>query len=241
MPEGHFLTTQWSVVLAAGDSNSPEFPSALESLCRDYWFPLFAFIRKSGRSAADAKDLTQSFFERLIEERIHAGADPDRGRFRAYLLGALRRHLADEARWTTRKKRGGGKIHLDIDEAMAEARYARDLVAESSPEQTFDREWAILTIEAVVDRLKNEYRSSGQLDRFNALCAHLMRDGETSTYEEIGRQLGLKAEGVRTAAKKIRARFQSLFREHLLTLVASPALAEEELLHLIQAAGATDI
>lgn len=235
--DGKFNTTQWSVVLAAGDSKSPEFPSALETLCATYWYPLYAYIRKTGRSPADAKDLTQGFFARLVEARIHTAADPGRGKFRAFLLGALKRFLIDEARWEGRKKRGGDSTHVAFDESLAEDRYRRDLIEEFSPEQTFDREWAILTIEGVMERLREEYRSSGQMDRFETLCSSFMREENAATYEEMGRRLGLTREGTRSAAKRLRARFRSLFRERLALLIDTGEDLDAEVRHLIAAAG----
>ncbi len=232
-----FNTTQWSVVLRAGDGDSPEQMSSLEALCQEYWSPVYSFIRRGGRSSEDAKDLTQGFFAHLIKNQISARADPNRGRFRTFLLASLKQFLSRTNLMETRQKRGGDKEHVSIDFELAEERYTRELIEPSTPDEGFDRDWATLELDSATDKLREEYRRAGQLERFEALCANFMKADNALPYEEIGARLGIAREGVRSAARQLRARFRRLFREQLARLVDDPAEVDDEIRHLIAALG----
>lgn len=192
---------------------------------------------EDGGSPHEAQDLTQAFFAHLIEKRVHAGADRNRGRFRTFLLATLKRFLYSEEERSNRLKRGGGKVHLPIDVLQAEQRYTGELVETFSPEEMFDRDWANLMLEEVMGELEDEYRRAGQGDRFDALCANFMMAEDSATYAEIGENLGIGLEAVRTAARQLRARFRTRFLARLAQQVENPADADDEVRHLILSLG----
>lgn len=232
-----FDTTQWSVILQAANSASPQFASALEALCRAYWLPLYSFMRKTGRSSADACDLTQGFFAYLLEKRIHSKADRERGKFRTFLLAALKRYLSSTQERESRLKRGGGAAHVSLDVDAVEEYYGRELVEEFSPEQMFDRQWANLVFDQVLEECEREYAAAGQSDRFVALRTCLMTPEEAAPYAELAPRLGLSEDGVKSAAHRLRKRFRELFRARLACLVDDPSEVDAEIRHVIAALG----
>src|SRR5438270_3244270 len=171
-----FATTHWSVVLAAGNRNSPQCDAALEDLCRTYWYPLYAFVRRKGHSPHDAQDLTQAFFARLLEKNYVAQADRERGRFRTYLLAALTHFLADEWDKARRQKRGGGREIISFDAASAEERYRLEPIDQLDPAKLYERRWVTTLFEKVLARLEQEFRDSGKGKLFDGLKSSLLAE-----------------------------------------------------------------
>lgn len=232
-----FTTTHWSVVLAAGQADSPDAQPALEQLCRTYWYPLYAYLRRDGRSPEDAQDAVQSFLAHLLQNHRLARAHPDRGRFRSFLLVSLRHFLADEHRRQAAQKRGGGLEFIPLEGAAAEARYGVEPVEWRDPEKLYERRWALAVLEQVLERLKMEATAAGAMDRFARLQPYLLADGSGSSYAEVGRELGMTEGAVKMAVLRLRQRGRELFRAEIAHTVASEADIEEEVRHLFTVLG----
>jgi RNA polymerase sigma factor (sigma-70 family) len=226
-----FATTHWSVVLHAGRSDTNRARDALENLCQVYWFPIYAYVRRRGRSPHDAQDLTQEFFARLLEQNWVAQADPERGRFRSFLLGALNHFLAKEWRKEHAQKRGGGiQIeHLDA----AEMRYGNEPVADTTPEQQFDRKWAVTLLDAVLQRLSVEFEHEDKAKVFELLKPCLVGAREAQPYATLSGALGMSEGALKVAVHRLRRRYRQLLREEVAQTVASPDEVEAEMRHLI--------
>jgi len=189
-PGARFLTTHWSVVLAAGRSDSTRAQNALARLCQTYWYPLYAHVRRRGHSPHDSQDLTQEFFARLLERHSLASADPTRGRFRSFLLSALDHFLAHEWQKVCAQKRGGGRQILSLDLALAEQRYDLEPADTATPDKLFDKHWAVAMLEEVLSQLEAEYQQSrqGRVVRRAETNAH--RHTRVSTLCRAGRWPG---------------------------------------------------
>ncbi len=231
-PDGLFVTTRWSVVLAAKDRDSPTSGAALEALCRQYWYPLYAFVRGSGYSAHDAQDLTQEFFARLLERDYLRTVEPEKGRFRTFLRMALRRFLANEWHRARTQKRGGGHHVISFDSTLAESRLAADPPG-ISPDQAYDRRWALALLWQVTERLEGEYAQAGRPQECQVLRPRLFAERGTIPYEEIGRQLGVSAGAARVATHRFRRRFRELFRQAVAATVADPDQVDAEVRHVL--------
>lgn len=229
-----FVTTHWSLVDAArGDEASQtRARAALEELCRAYWYPLYAFVRSRGHSAADAQDLTQAFFARILETGGLAGADRERGRFRSYLLGAMKHFLANEWHRTQAQKRGGGVRIVEWDALDPEARYAEAAPQAESPEHLFDREWALQTVAGALQALREEMSRSGRSEQFETLKGCLTGLDE-SPREEIAARLNMSEGAVKVAVHRLRQRFRRLLRAAVAETVDNEADLEDELRYLI--------
>ena len=227
-----FRTTHWSVVLAAGGQPTVSSQEALAQLCRTYWYPLYAFIRRKGHGPHDAQDLTQSFFARLLEKNYLAQADRERGRFRTFLLAALTHFLADEWDKARRLKRGGGRELISFDAASAEERYRLEPVDPLDATKLFERRWVTTLFDKVLARLELELRDSGKGELFDGLKSSLLADPDSSTYAELGARLGLKEDAVKQAVHRMRRRYRELFREEIAQTVAGPGEVENELKHI---------
>src|SRR5512137_96469 len=186
-----FLTTHWSVVLAAKDKSSPDSAVALEALCGAYWYPLYAFVRRQGHSPSDAQDLTQEFFARLLAKEYLQAADREKGRFRTFLRVALKRFLANEWDRARRLKRGGGHTPLSLDTEMGEERYQAEGNDGLSPDRLYDRRWAMTLLEQTLGRLRAEHTAAGKTAEFEQLKGVLMADRGTIDYSALGVALGL--------------------------------------------------
>ena len=231
--EAWFATTHWSVVLSARDPASPQSEEALEALCRAYWCPLYAYLRRQGRSPHDAQDLTQEFFARLLhKDYLHAVAR-EKGRFRTFLLVALKRFLADESDRAHAQKRGGGVACLSLDAEAAEHRYGAEPVDTLTPERLYERHWALALLDRTMARLRQEFVASGKADEFAILKTFLTAEKGAVSYAEVAPQLGLSAGALRVAAHRLRRRYRDLFREEIAHTVADPAEIEEEIRHLM--------
>lgn len=227
-----FIRTQWSQVLRAADPAAPGSASALQELCQDYWFPLYAFVRRSGHSPQDAEDLTQAFFARLLDKNYLASADREKGRFRTFLLVALKRFLANEWERQHALKRGGFATVIAIDQDHAETRYGGDLAHHEQPDVLMEKQWAYSLIAQVMNRLQAEYVDGGRSELFGLLRAGLTRDDSAMGYAEISARLGTSTAAVKMSAMRMRARYQALLREEISRTVASPDEIEDEIRHL---------
>ena len=228
-----FATTRWSMVLAAGHSSVLGAQEALEKLCRAYWYPLYVYVRRQGQSPHDAQDLTQEFFARLLEKKHLRLADPDRGKFRAFLLKSLKHFLVNEWEKARTQKRGGGQcfIHLDLD--IAESRYAAEPVRALGLDQVYEKRWAVTLIEAVLARLRQSYAAADRLPVFEALKPFIWGEQTKLTYAEVAPQLELTEGAVKVAVHRLRGRYRELLRAEIAETVATPGEVDEELQHLI--------
>jgi RNA polymerase sigma factor (sigma-70 family) len=227
-----FVTTRWSVVLTAGGSDTTGARNALERLCQAYWYPLYAYVRRRGYSPEDAKDLTQEFFARLLERQSLAKADPNRGRFRSFLLGAMVHFLADEWAKARAQKRGGGKPVLSLDWVAAEQRYDLEPADHATPDKAFDRQWATALLGDVLNRLEEEYRHDGKGELFEALKQTLTGTRESQPYADLAERLDMQEGAVKTAVHRLRKRYRDLLHAEIANTVASPAEVREEIQHL---------
>jgi RNA polymerase sigma factor (sigma-70 family) len=227
-----FTTTHWSVVLEA-QGESPAAQEALEKLCRTYWRPIYAFLRRQGFRQAEAEDITQGFFAQLLERRSLNAVRKEKGRLRSYLLGALKYFLADEQRRSMAIKRGKGKRLIPIEEMRADERIEMEPADPMTAEMIYERRWALTVLEQVLGRLKDEYRAAGNAALFDSLKQLLPDEPGSPSQAEIATQLGMTENAVRQAFYRFRQRYQSLLREEIAHTVATPGDIEDELRHLI--------
>lgn len=233
-----FATTHWSVVLSAQAKGSPQSVEALETLCRAYWYPLYAYARRAGHCPADAEDLTQGFFARLLEKDYLRTADREKGRFRTFLLVALKRYLANEWDRQHAQKRGGFAAIVSIDQAAAESRFDAEPSQQPEPEVEFDRQWALTLLERTMSRLQEEYVATGRARLFELLRGCLAKDESALPYSEIAGRLTLTDAAVKMAVHRLRARYREILQSEIAQTVASPAEVEEEIRHLFSVFGA---
>jgi RNA polymerase sigma-70 factor (ECF subfamily) len=230
-----FVTTRWTVVLAAVDQSEPEAERALEELCKTYWFPLYAYIRRRGHSPEDAEDLAQEFFRQLLEHHWIEDADREKGRLRAFLITVLKRFMANEWRKASAQKRGGGRTPLSIDSGVAEGRYASAVKSPSvEAEKVFDHQWAITLLELTLRRLKNEYADSGKSDVFAALKDGLFLDGQSIDYPAMADKLGNTEGALRVTVHRMRKRFRELYREEVAQTLPQGARLDDEMRYLAE-------
>jgi RNA polymerase sigma factor (sigma-70 family) len=227
-----FTTTHWSVVLEA-QSESPAAQEALEKLCRIYWRPIYSFVQRQGIGPEEAKDITQGFFADLLERRSLTGARREKGRFRSFLLGALKHFLADERRRTMAIKRGKGQPLIPLEELSADERVGMEPTDPVTAEQIYERRWASTVLERVLSRSKDEYRAAGNAALFDSLKQLLPDEPGAPSQADIAVQLGMTENAVRQAFYRFRQRYQSLLREEIAHTVATPGDIEDELRHLI--------
>ena len=226
------MTTHWSLVLSAQDKDSPDALQALETLCRAYWFPLYAFVRRQGRSSHDAQDLTQEFFARVLEKGYLKSANQEKGRFRTFLLVALKHFLANVWDRQHAEKRGGFVPVVSIDQELAESRLAAEPAHQLQPDILFDRQWATTLLERTMSRLHDEYVASGRAKLFELLRGCLAMDESALPYAEIATRLNLTEAAVKMAVQRLRARYREILRAEIADTVASPEAIEEEIRHL---------
>jgi DNA-directed RNA polymerase specialized sigma24 family protein len=228
-----FATTHWSVVLAAGDGDSPQSSAALENLCRAYWYPLYAYVRRRGNEAESAKELTQEFFALLLAKGLLSGVDPTKGKFRSWLLGVMNHFLAHEWAKVRAQKRGGGQALFSLDEAQAEERYRFEPVEHVTPETIFDRRWAFTVLERSATRLREEYQSAGKAELYARLKGFVSMEGGQVSYEEAAVNLGMSGSGVKSAIHRLRQRYQELIRDEIAQTVPSAGEVDEEIRYLL--------
>lgn len=224
-----FRTTHWSVVHAAAGEDSAAARGALGTLCETYWYPVYAFIRRSGHDPDAARDLTQGFFARLLEKRDIAGAEPARGRFRAFLLGAVRHYVANERDRDRALRRGGGEALLSIDYQDADRRYAGEPADRDTPERLYFRSWAAALVRRATEGLRADYGARGQGELFDALRPALLSDETDLPRRDLARRLGTTEDAVNVALHRLRRRFGRRLREEAAETLADPAEAGDEL------------
>jgi RNA polymerase sigma-70 factor (ECF subfamily) len=224
-----FATTHWTVVLAAGRRHTPQSDHALEELCRTYWFPLYAYVRRRGHTKEDAEDLVQAFFARFLEKNYLEGLSAERGRFRAFLLASLKHFLANEWDKSQRQKRGGGTAHLSLDWQTADTQFQVAATQEPSPDRAFDREWAVALLAKVIERLHAEYEGEGRGKQFAELKVFLTAGKGALSHAEAARALGLDEGAVRVAVHRLRKRYRQLLRDEIAQTLADPAAVDEEM------------
>jgi RNA polymerase sigma-70 factor (ECF subfamily) len=230
-----FATTRWSLVLAAGQDAAAGSAEALARLCEIYWYPVYAFVRHQGYSSDDAADLTQAFFTRVLERHYFAGADPGRGRFRAFLCAAVRHFLSNERDWARALKRGGAHQIVPFEAVTAEGRYRREPRDEVTPETLFDRRWALLVLERALERLREEHRAAGKIELFERLKGFLTGDHGDQPYAEAAEHLSMTEGALRVAVHRLRRRFRDALTSEIAETVSDPADAAAELDHLMRA------
>jgi RNA polymerase sigma-70 factor (ECF subfamily) len=229
-----FQTTHWSVVLRVSEGHSDEATQALEKLCRTYWFPIYAFVRKRGYPPAQAQDLTQGFFAVLLEKRQVEKAARERGRFRSFLMTAVENFLRNENDRARAQKRGGGRQLISLDEQDAEERYLCEPATETDPAKTFEQRWAATLLNTVLTRVREEFGATGRTDLFEALQAHLWGDSESIPYPQLAERFGLTLANIKTTAHRLRQRYRDLLREEIAHTVALPSQIDDEIRHLMQ-------
>jgi DNA-directed RNA polymerase specialized sigma24 family protein len=230
-----FVTTHWSVVLSAQDLHSSRSRQALESLCRTYWYPLYSYSRRAGHSPADAEDLTQGFFARLLEKDYLKVAARGKGRFRTFLLMALKRYLANEWDRQHAQKRGGFAQVVSIDQEQAESRFAAEPAHNLSPDLLFDRQWAMTLLDRTMTQLKQEYSTSGRAELFEHLRHCIVKDESALAYSEIAGRFSLTEAAVKMAVLRLRSRYREILQHEIAQTVSAPEEIEEEIRHLFSA------
>lgn len=228
-----FETTHWSMVLKAGQGAD----EALVKLCRNYWLPLYAYTRRRGHGAHDAQDLTQGFFFHLLENRGIATVAPERGRFRSFLLVALKHYLDNEWHKNRAQKRGGGQAFVSWDDLRVEEREDFEPQDELSPEKMFDRRWALTLLERAMKQLEKECVAGKKGELFERLKGHLTGDGEGMPYKDLAKELGMSEGALKVALHRLRRRFGELVRDQIERTVSDPGEVDDEIRHLFGALG----
>jgi DNA-directed RNA polymerase specialized sigma24 family protein len=232
-PKGHwFTTTHWSVVLAAGEESSAAGVAAMEQLCRAYWPPLYAYIRRQGYSPHDTQDLTQGFFEFLLQKNYVGMADREKGRFRSFLLTALKYFLNGQYDRANAAKRGGGKLIVSLDDPAGENLVMVERSSDSSPEKEFEKNWAITVLRQALTRLREEFASNGKSAIFDKLKPLLEGETKSGEYGILAAQLGMTPNGVAVMVHRLRQRFGELVRAEISQTLAKPEELEDEVRHL---------
>jgi RNA polymerase sigma-70 factor (ECF subfamily) len=232
-----FATTHWSLVLAAGRGSRPEAAASLATLCETYWYPLYYYVRRCGYRAEEAQDLTQEFFATLLEKGSLKVADPERGRFRSFLLASLNHFLANEWDRACARKRGGGRV-LSLDIAGAESRYALEPADDLTAERLFERRWATTLLDLVLARLREEFVREGQDRVFERLKGFLGGAVADASYGEVAADLGMTEAAVKMAVHRLRRRYRRLLRAEIAQTVALPEQVDDEIRRLFAALGA---
>jgi RNA polymerase sigma factor (sigma-70 family) len=230
-----FATTHWSLVLAAGKGASADAKGAVAALCQTYWYPLYAYVRRQGHQPNDAQDLTQEFFAQLLEKNYLQSADPERGRFRSFLLTAFKRFLTKEYEREKAKKRGGGTKLLPLDFEAGEKRYNLEPAHEAPSERIYEQRWALTLLDRVFARLRDEFEHAGKQKEFACLKAYLTGETGTPAYQEAATELEMTEGAVKVAVHRLRRRYRDLVREEIAQTVARPEDIDEELRHLFAA------
>lgn len=225
-----FVTTRWSVVLAAQDKSSPDSAAALEALCHAYWYPLYAYVRGTGRSPHDAQDLTQEFFARLLAQDWLRVVLPEKGRFRTFLLVAMKRFLTNEWHRDMAQKRGAGRLLLSLDAVEAEHRFAAE--PPLKPDELYERRWAMTLLNESLERLHRDFTHAGKEQEFNTLKEWLTAERGSIPYDQIATALGTSEGAARVAAHRMRKQFRQLFRQTIAETVDAADDVDAEMRYL---------
>jgi len=229
---GAFTTTHWSIVLEA-QRESPAAQEALEKLCRAYWRPIYGFVRRKGARPEDAEDLTQGFFALLLERRDLSSVRREKGRLRSYLLASVNNFLTDEARHAMALKRGKGQRLIPLEEIREVERIDVERNEALTADQIYERRWAFTVLEQVMVRLRDEYRSAGNLQFFEQMKKMLMDEPDRPSQAQVASDFDMTENAVKQAFYRFRQRYQALLREEIAHTVAVPSDIEDELRHLI--------
>jgi RNA polymerase sigma factor (sigma-70 family) len=230
-----FAPTRWSLIAAARDRDAPEAQQALSHLCESYWYPLYAYIRRRGRTADEAADLTQEFFARLLESDFFGAADPAKGRFRAFLLASCKNFLANEHDRAGAQKRGGGRSLVSINVGSAEGRYSREPSHDLTPEKLFERRWAVTLLDHALAQLRKEFTDKGKEAHFDQLRVYLVGERGGPSHGKAADELGMTAGAVKVAVHRMRQRYRELLREEIAQTVEGPEQIDEEIRQLFAA------
>jgi len=231
----NFSTTHWTVVMLAAEQESAEASKALERLCKNYWFPLYAYVRRRGYNPEDAQDLTQEFFCRVLEKRYLRLADPERGKFRTFLITSLSNFLANDWQKGQAAKRGSGQTVFSLDAEAPETRFMAEPSEGLSPDKVYDKRWAVALLERVLQRLRKEYLTAGKEGLFDSLKGRALGEYGSDDYTAIGQQLKMSEGALRIAALRLRERYRELLFSEVSHTVASSKEVDEEIRHLIAA------
>jgi len=229
-----FTTTHWSVVLTCGADDTVSSAAAMEQLCRTYWYPLYAYVRRRGHPVEEAKDLTQEFFARLIEKEWVTAADANKGRFRTFLLIALNHFLAKEWRRQRAAKRGGGRRPICLDDT-AEARHINEPASNATPERLYERRWALSVFSQALSRLRAQYVTLGKQQHYECFKKFLSTQPDDGEYAAVGQELEMSPGAVAAAVHRLRQQYRDAVRAEVSQTVESPGELEEEMRWLLQA------
>ena len=227
-----FATTQWSIVISAGHESSPDSRRALESLCQAYWQPLYAYARCRVSDVHEAQDLTQAFFAELLEKNYVGAATPDRGRFRAFLITAFKHFLSKQWEKAKALKRGGGRAPLSLDFESADSNFRIEPESGLTPDQIYDRQWAIALLDQIVERLRCEFEAAGKEELFEELKSFMVGEHQGQTYAQAAVRLNMTEAAARKAASRMRGRYRELLREEIAQTVSDPDDVENEIRNL---------
>lgn len=236
-PGGRFATTRWSLVLAAGDSKSPRWREALETLCQAYWPAVYAYVRRRGHDAVEAQDLTQGFFTQLLEKHYLKDARRERGKFRSFLLTAVKNYLTNEWDRARAQKRGGENVPLSLDFDIVENQYNLEPADQETPDKIFEKRWALTLLERIMNRLREELQASGNRERAERLLPFLTEDKADLPYKQVGQELGMSESAVKVAIHRMRKRYGALLRAEIGDLVDRPDEVDQEIRYLFAVLG----
>jgi len=225
-----FPTTRWTLVVAAGDPRRKDARSALVSLCENYWYPLYVYLRRRGYPADQAQDLTQEFFMRVLEGHYLDRAEPEKGRFRSFILTSLKFFVADKEDRQCARKRGGGSV-VPLEFSSGEQRYQREPAHDETPERIFERRWALSVLDRVLEKLRNEFVQHGRPDHFERLKVFLLGQSD-APYAALAREMNTSEGALKVAIHRLRKRYRDLFRQEIADTVAAPAEVESEIRYL---------
>lgn len=232
-----FVTTRWTLVIRAGDHESPAAQEALQTLCQTYWYPLYAYLRRKGHPPANAEDLVQGLFAQLLRRKALQTVTQAKGRFRSFLLASLNHYVSDERDREQAARRGGCAIKVSLDAVQAEERYALEPIERLTPRELYDRRWALTVIEEVLDRLEEDYVGRGRADFFQSAKGLIHGDDGQPSYAQRAADLGMSEGAFKMAVQRMRTRFRALLLETVSQTVAAIGDAPEELRELLTAVG----
>ncbi len=227
-----FATTHWSIVVSAGRESSPDSTRALESLCQAYWQPLYAYARCRVSDTHEAQDLTQAFFAELLEKNYVGSATPERGRFRAFLVTAFKHFLSKQWEKARALKRGGGRSPLSLDFESADSCFRIEPESGLTPDEIYDRQWAIALLDHIVERLQREFEAAGKAKLFGELKAFMVGEHQGQTHAQAAARLNMTESATKKAASRMRRRYRELLREEIAQTVSDPEEVEDEIRNL---------